>query len=71
MTPEAQNAVLSAVAPPEMGKVSGLFNVFRYLGGAAFAAGFSAALSVGAGLSLMGALAGLCLPAMPGAPRAP
>ncbi len=87
--PAAQNAVLSAVAPAEMGKASGLFNVFRYLGGvfgvallvevfawrsaggAGFAAGFSAALSVGAGLSLIGALAGLCLPAMSAAPRAP
>ena len=79
--PAAQNAVLSAVAPPEMGKASGLFNVFRYLGGvfgiallvevfawrsaagAAYAPSFSAALSIGAGLSLLGASAGMCLPA--------
>jgi EmrB/QacA subfamily drug resistance transporter len=79
--PAAQNAVLSAVAPPEMGKSSGLFNVFRYLGGVfgiallvevlawrsavggSFAAGFSAAMFAGAGLSLAGALAGMCLPA--------
>jgi EmrB/QacA subfamily drug resistance transporter len=31
--PAAQNAVLSAVAPAEMGKASGAFNMFRYLGG--------------------------------------
>ena len=32
--PAAQNAVLSAVAPAEIGKASGTFNMFRYLGGA-------------------------------------
>jgi MFS family permease len=32
--PAAQNAVLSAVAPPEIGKASGTFNMLRYLGGA-------------------------------------
>jgi EmrB/QacA subfamily drug resistance transporter len=32
--PAAQNAVLSAVAPAEIGKASGIFNMFRYLGGA-------------------------------------
>jgi EmrB/QacA subfamily drug resistance transporter len=32
--PAAQNAVLSAVAPAELGKASGAFNMFRYLGGA-------------------------------------
>ncbi len=31
--PAVQNAVLSAVAPTEMGKASGTFNMFRYLGG--------------------------------------
>lgn len=31
--PAAQNAVLSAVAPVEIGKASGTFNMFRYLGG--------------------------------------
>jgi EmrB/QacA subfamily drug resistance transporter len=31
--PAAQNAVLGAVAPAEIGKASGSFNVFRYLGG--------------------------------------
>jgi MFS family permease len=31
--PAAQNAVLSAVAPAEIGKASGTFNMFRYLGG--------------------------------------
>jgi len=32
--PAAQNAVLSAVSPAEIGKASGTFNMFRYLGGA-------------------------------------
>jgi EmrB/QacA subfamily drug resistance transporter len=32
--PAAQNAVLSAVAPAEIGKASGAFNMFRYLSGA-------------------------------------
>jgi hypothetical protein len=31
--PAAQNAVLSAVAATEIGKASGIFNVFRFLGG--------------------------------------
>ncbi|HEX9461793.1 MAG TPA: MFS transporter [Alphaproteobacteria bacterium] len=31
--PAAQNAVLSAVARPEVGKASGVFNMFRFLGG--------------------------------------
>ena len=31
--PAAQNAVLSAVATPEIGKASGIFNMFRFLGG--------------------------------------
>jgi EmrB/QacA subfamily drug resistance transporter len=31
--PAAQNAVLSAVAPTEIGKASGIFNMFRFLGG--------------------------------------
>jgi MFS family permease len=31
--PAAQNAVLSAVAPPELGKASGIFNMARFLGG--------------------------------------
>ncbi len=32
--PAAQNAVLSSVAPTEIGKASGIFNMLRYLGGA-------------------------------------
>src|SRR6185437_16304186 len=32
--PAAQNAILGAVAPTEIGKASGIFNMFRYLGGA-------------------------------------
>ena len=31
--PAAQNAVLSSVAPSEIGKASGTFNMLRYLGG--------------------------------------
>ncbi|MDH6590462.1 EmrB/QacA subfamily drug resistance transporter [Variovorax sp. TBS-050B] len=31
--PAAQNAVLGAVAPAQMGQASGTFNMFRYLGG--------------------------------------
>src|SRR5262249_30867067 len=41
--PAAQNAVLSAVAPPEIGKASGTFNMLRYLGAA-----FGIALDVAA-----------------------
>ncbi len=32
--PAAQNAVINAVAPSEIGKASGAFNMFRFLGGA-------------------------------------
>lgn len=32
--PAAQNAVLSSVAPAEIGKASGVFNMWRFLGGA-------------------------------------
>ena len=31
--PAAQNAVLNSVAKPEIGKASGIFNMFRFLGG--------------------------------------
>src|SRR5205814_8384020 len=31
--PAAQNAVLSSVAPAEIGKASGIFNMLRFLGG--------------------------------------
>jgi hypothetical protein len=31
--PAAQNAVLSAVSPTEIGKASGVFNTLRYFGG--------------------------------------
>ncbi len=80
--PAVQNAVLGAVAPAEIGKASGTFNMLRYLAGAfgvailsaAFvgsggfaspatsSAGFTAAISFAAVLSLAGAGAGLCLP---------
>jgi predicted MFS family arabinose efflux permease len=80
--PAAQNAVLSAVAPSEIGKASGTFNMSRFLGGVfgvavqvavfartgsfgspqAFSAGFVAAISVAAALSLMAAVAGMWLP---------
>jgi EmrB/QacA subfamily drug resistance transporter len=81
--PAAQNAVLSSVAVPELGKASGVFNMGRFLGGmfgiaalvavfsgngsvdsaATFSGGFAAAMTVAAGLSLLGAVAGLWLPA--------
>ena len=80
--PAAQNAVLGAVAPAEIGKAAGTFNMLRYLGGAfgiavlaaafaangglgsaaEFSAGFAWSIAIAAALSLMGALAGLCLP---------
>jgi MFS family permease len=80
--PAAQNAVLGAVAKPELGKAAGAFNMVRFLGAvsgvaiavavfaatggmtspAAFSAGFVSALWVAAGLSALGALAGLCQP---------
>ncbi|MGH6868453.1 MAG: DHA2 family efflux MFS transporter permease subunit, partial [Methylocella sp.] len=57
--PAAQNAVLNTVAKPEIGKASGIFNMFRFLGGisgvaitvAAFAAngGFTSTLTFTAG----------------------
>jgi EmrB/QacA subfamily drug resistance transporter len=79
--PAAQNAVLGAVAPAEIGKAAGTFNMLRYLGGAfgiavlaaafpadggfgsvaAFSAGFAWSIATAAVLSLIGALAGLCL----------
>ena len=81
--PAAQNAIMSSVAPTEMGKASGVFNMGRFLGGmfgiaamvatfsasgavdtaAHFATGTSAAMTLAALLSLLGALAGLWLPA--------
>jgi len=57
--PAAQNAVLSAVAPADIGKASGIFNMWRFFGGAfgialeaaGFAAGggFDSAASFNAG----------------------
>jgi EmrB/QacA subfamily drug resistance transporter len=81
--PAAQNAVLSSVAATEVGKASGAFNMFRFLGGAfgiailaaafagtgsfgspqAFSAGFARTIDVSAALSLLGAVAGMWLPA--------
>jgi EmrB/QacA subfamily drug resistance transporter len=80
--PAAQNAVLGAVPPGEIGKASGTYNMLRYLGGAfgvavlvavfagagglgsaqSFGHGFAAAIGGAAGLSLLGAFAGLRLP---------
>jgi MFS family permease len=79
--PAAQNAILSSVAKPEIGKAAGIYNMIRFLGGVcgiavagavfvehgslaspqAFAAGFIAAMRVGAMLSLLGAIAGVCV----------
>jgi EmrB/QacA subfamily drug resistance transporter len=80
--PAAQSAVLTSVAPQNIGKASGTFGTMRQLGGAfgvavlvavfasagsyssaqAFSDGFSAATGACAGLSLVGAAAGLALP---------
>jgi MFS family permease len=59
--PAAQNAVLGAVAPADIGKASGIFNMLRFLGGvfgiaiqgAAFvmSGGFDTAASLGAGFT--------------------
>jgi EmrB/QacA subfamily drug resistance transporter len=88
--PAAQNSVVSAVAPGELGKASGTYNMLRFLGGAfgiaasatifaaaggfgspeAFAAGFAAALGASATLALLGALAGMFVPARPSVVRA-
>ena len=77
-----QNAVMGSVASGEIGKASGVYTMFRFLGGvfgiaiavavfertggvgsaSAFSAGFAPAIGVAAGLSLLGAFAGLCLP---------
>ena len=82
--PAAQNAVISSVAPHEIGKASGTYNMLRFLGGAIglaisasvfaavggfgsaqqFSAGFMAAVNVSAALSLLGACAGLFIPAI-------
>jgi EmrB/QacA subfamily drug resistance transporter len=81
--PAVQNAILSSVAPTEIGKASGIFNMGRFLGGmfgiaamvaafsargavhsaAGFSDGFASAVIVAAALSLLGAIAGLALPA--------
>ncbi len=72
-----------SVAPTEIGKASGIFNMARFLGGmfgiaamvavfsaqgaghsaTGFSAGFAPAMMVAAALSLLGACAGLALPA--------
>jgi len=81
--PALQNAVVSAVAPADIGKASGTFNMLRQLGGVfgvatlvavftgagsyasaqTFSDGFTAAIAVAAGLSLVGAAACAGLPA--------
>ena len=47
--PAAQNAVLGAVAPAEIGKAAGTFNMLRYLGGAFGIAVLAAAFSANGG----------------------
>jgi EmrB/QacA subfamily drug resistance transporter len=79
--PAAQNAILSSVAKPEIGKASGIYNMIRFLGGVCgiaiagavfvghgnlaspptFSVGFVAAMEVAAALSLLGAIAGVCV----------
>ncbi|MGH3629582.1 MAG: DHA2 family efflux MFS transporter permease subunit, partial [Sciscionella sp.] len=85
--PAAQNVVVSAVAPEDLGRASGAFMTMRQLGGvfglaiaatvfasaggyrspSAFADGFVPAVAVCGGLSLLGALVALKLPATPAA----
>jgi len=43
--PAVQNAVLGSVAPVDAGKASGIFNMFRFLGGAFGIATMSAAFA--------------------------
>jgi MFS family permease len=49
--PAAQNAVLGAVAPAEIGKASGTFNMLRYLAGALGIALLSAAFGAAGSLT--------------------
>jgi EmrB/QacA subfamily drug resistance transporter len=49
--PAAQNAVLGAVAPAEIGKASGTFNMLRYLAGAFGVAALSAAFAAPGGFA--------------------
>jgi EmrB/QacA subfamily drug resistance transporter len=76
--PASTSSVLTSVAPEFIGKASGTFSTLRQLGGAfaaaggyaspeEFSEGFAAALSACVGLSLLGGLAGLALPARRGA----
>jgi EmrB/QacA subfamily drug resistance transporter len=80
--PAAQNVVVNAVAPIEIGRAAGTNSMLRELGGvfgiavgvaafagaggyasaSAFTDGFVPAISVAAGFSLLGALAGLAVP---------
>ncbi len=76
--PAAQNAVISAVPPEQIGKASGVFNMARYLGGtfgvallvevfsrtsnSAPSQAFNHAMAAAAALSLLGAAAALALP---------
>jgi EmrB/QacA subfamily drug resistance transporter len=80
--PAAQNAVVGASDPGDVGKASGAFSTVRQLGGSlglaigvavfagagsyatagTFSDGFAPAIGVAAGLSLVGALAGLAVP---------
>jgi EmrB/QacA subfamily drug resistance transporter len=48
--PAAQNAVLSSVAKSEIGKASGIFNMFRFLGGVSGIAVVAAVFAVAGGL---------------------
>jgi EmrB/QacA subfamily drug resistance transporter len=48
--PAAQNAVFGAVAPPEIGKASGIYNMLRFLGGVFGVAVLAAVFAAGGGL---------------------
>jgi EmrB/QacA subfamily drug resistance transporter len=49
--PAAQSAVINAVTPAEIGKASGAFNMFRFLGGAFGVAGLVAVFDTAGGLN--------------------
>lgn len=81
--PATQNSVVSSVAPAEIGKAAGSYNMLRFVGGAfgvalsatvfgviggigspaLFSAGFAAAVTVSAVLSLGAAVVGVFVPA--------
>jgi len=62
--PAAQNAVMSSVAGPEIGTASGIFNMFRFLGGVAGIATLAAVFSALGGVQSPAAFCDGFAPAM-------